>query len=746
MESFKKQIKNCLQDEPPFCTAACPFQFDIISFISKIQRGGFNTAYRSYLNAVGFPGIVSQLCDEPCKNVCPRRITDKAVDLKLLEKAAINYARNLKPNNYNLPPKNKRIAVIGAGISGLGCALRLASKKYQVTVFEKTDRIGGHLWSLLPPEVFLTDIQQQFCYEKYELCLNTEIKSLDNLEFDAIYVATGAGGADFGLKRDEHGAFASNKPGVFLGGELCGKNIVEAIADGLHVITAIERFLKAGTMNQPEPGSGTRIKMNTDLIVPMEPVIPAQGEVYTQEEAMAEAKRCLQCSCDACIRHCDLMRYYGKYPKRIGEEVEVTVHPGTLDGNGTVATRLISTCNHCSLCKEICPQEIDTGDFLLQSHRAMREKGAMPWAYHDFWLRDMDFANGDAAALCKSSPGYSQSRYMFFPGCQLGASDPRYVTESYRFLLEHYPDTALMLSCCGAPADWAGDEPLLQDAMVKLKEKWISLGKPIAVFACPTCRQMFHKYLPEIEGQFLYDLILKLGVSPSIDAAGEIVSVFDPCTSRHEPELHQAVRELTKQAGFCLEPLRYEGKFARCCSWGGQVSIANPSYAREVIKVRIAENNHPYIAYCINCRDIFSAAGKPCYHILDVLFGLNRPRRKPPTISERRNNRVILKRKLRKEFWKEEVVKEPMENKIKLEISPQLKQKLHDQMILEIDVQSVVEYCESSGRKIVDVHTGSFIGHLVIGNMTYWVEYRQEADGRFTLLNAYSHRMKIEEA
>ena len=39
MESFKKQIKNCLQDEPPFCTAACPFQFDIISFISKIQRG-----------------------------------------------------------------------------------------------------------------------------------------------------------------------------------------------------------------------------------------------------------------------------------------------------------------------------------------------------------------------------------------------------------------------------------------------------------------------------------------------------------------------------------------------------------------------------------------------------------------------------------------------------------------------------------------------------------------------------------
>jgi Fe-S oxidoreductase len=744
MEKFKEEIKTCLQNEPAFCTAACPFGLDIRDFISKLQRGAFNAAYRTYLNAVGFPGIVSQICHEPCKDVCPRRFKDQAVAMRLLEKSAIDYARNLNPNSYNIPPKNKRIAVIGAGISGLGCALRLASKKYNVTVFEKSDRIGGHLWDLLPPEVFLAEIERQFMYEDYTLLLNTEIKSLDQLDFDAVYVATGKGGTDFGLKCDQSGAFVSTRPGVFLGGELCGRNIIEAIADGLNVTKAIEWYLKTGGMNQPPEQRGTKIKLNPDLITSVEQVLPGEGEPFTQDHAINEAKRCLLCACDACIRHCDLMRYYGKFPKRIGEEVEITVHPGTLDGDGTVATRLISTCNQCGLCKEVCPQGIDTGDLLLQSHRAMRQKGAMPWAFHDFWLRDMEFTNSYEAALCRLPEGRTESRYAFFPGCQLGASDPRYVIESYRFLLVHYPGTSLMLGCCGAPAEWAGEGPIHNGVIEKLRKDWISLGKPIAVFACPTCYQMFGKYLPEVQGVFLYNLISELDISPAGKTHGETVSVFDPCTSRNEPTLHQAVRKLAGQAGFDLQSLPYEGKYARCCSWGGQVSTANPSFAREVVKVRIAQNDNPYIAYCANCRDIFASAGKQCYHILDVMFGLNGAERKPPTLTGRRYNRIQLKRKLLEEYWNEKPEDKQMENKIKLYISPELKQKLNDEMILKTDIEKVVGHCEASGRKIVDADSNSFAGHLMIGNMTYWVEYRNKDDG-YELLNAYSHRMKIEE-
>ena len=234
----------------------------------------------------------------------------------------------------------------------------------------------------------------------------------------------------------------------------------------------------------------------------------------------------------------------------------------------------------------------------------------MPWAFHDFFLRDMAFTNSEEAYLARQPQGIDQCRMMFFPGCQLGASDPRYVSESYRWLLSHMPDTGLMLGCCGAPAEWAGDETILSEVVLKIREAWVTLGKPTAVFACPTCKQMFARHIPEIEGVFLYDLILKLGTTPLKQVGGEIISIFDPCAGRDEPGLQQTIRRLAKQSGFSLQPLPLESRLAQCCSWGGQISITNPVYTREVIKARVTQNEKPLLTYCINCRDIFAAAQK----------------------------------------------------------------------------------------------------------------------------------------
>ena len=741
---FKEKIKACMQNEPPFCTASCPFHLDIHDFISKIQRGGFNSAYRTYLNAVAFPNIVSELCHEPCKNVCARNSIDESVNLKELEKTSIKFARNLEPNNYNVPVKNNKIAIVGAGISGLSCALRLASKKYDVTVFEKCNSIGGHLWDVMDSEVFLYDIERQFKYENYTLCLNKEIKDIEELQkdFDAIYIATGKDGCDFGLKRDYNGAFASNKKGVFMGGMLLGKSIIESIADGLQVINAIERYIKTGGMNQKEEICNTKIKVNVDYILPRDRVVPSDDGSYTREDAVDESKRCLKCSCDACIKNCDLMKYYGKLPKRINEEVHITVNPGTLDGNGTIATRLISTCNQCGLCKEVCPVDIDTGDFLLESHYAMRNNNAMPWVFHDFYLRDMEFTNGEKASLFRIPKSYKSSKYLFFPGCQLGASEPKYVVESYNFLLNLYPDTALMLNCCGAPAEWAGDESIHDKVIERIKLCWMEAGNPIVVLACATCKQMLNKYLPEIKCVFLYELMDELNIHIK-RKNNDTVSIFDPCSSRYESKLQNTIRHMAVKAGYKLEALPHEGKYAKCCSFGGQVSVANPSYAKEVVKSRLSQNENPYITYCSNCRDIFAASDKKTYHILDIIFDLNDSNRKPPTFTARRKNRILLKKEILKRFWKEEV-SEHAGSKLKIIIKSELKEKLNNDMILETEIEEVIEYCEREGKKILNGKNGHFMGHLKIGYMTYWAEYDIFRDG-YELFNAYAHRMSLED-
>lgn len=735
-------IENCLQNEPPFCVSACPFGLDVKDFIGKLQKGNFQTAYKAYLHAVGFPGIVAALCPEPCKGDCPRGACGGAIGMRLLERAAIAHARNLEPPSFNVPPKQKTVAVIGAGPSGLACALRMATRGYEVTLFEKSGRIGGHLHDLLPPDAFLPELERQFMHETYALRLDTEIRSLDDLSFDAIYVATGAEGPDFGLVADPGGAFASTRPGVFLGGSLMGRDTMGALADGLRASHALERFLKVGSMNQPVEAITTQLKVDAARIAPVPAVIPAEGQIFTPEEAVAEARRCLLCACDACYRACDLMHYFRKFPKRIAEEIHLSVNPGTLDGNGTLATRLLSTCNQCGLCRSVCPEGIDTGDIFLQGHRAMQAKGAMPWAWHHAFLEDMASASGEAA-LCRLPDGVDKARYLFFPGCQLGASDSRYVSEGYRFLRSHWPDTALSLGCCGAPAEWAGDEGLRGSVMDRIRQDWESFGRPVFVFACPTCRLMFKRHLPELPGVFLYELFQERGAVPALPEPRK-ASVFDPCASREEPELQRIIRALAEQAGFELEPLPMEGRLAECCSYGGQVAIAHPPYARHIVQDRIAGGPQPFIAYCSNCRDLFAKAGKPTWHILDLLFGLNSPERLPSTLSGRRTQRLALKRLMLEEFWNETL--EPETPAMELILSPELKQKLSDAYLLEADLAAVVEHCERTGRKVVDPESGHFHGHLMIGPMTYWAEYRPAPDGGFELLNAYGHRMAIEEA
>jgi hypothetical protein len=83
----------------------------------------------------------------------------------------------------------------------------------------------------------------------------------------------------------------------------------------------------------------------------------------------------------------------------------------------------------------------------------MEEKGAMPWVFHEFWLRDLEFSNSDQASVRKAPPGVETSSWMYIPGCRLGGSDPQYVLESYEYLLQEAPDTALharLLWCSGS--------------------------------------------------------------------------------------------------------------------------------------------------------------------------------------------------------------------------------------------------------------------------------------------------------
>lgn len=741
MDELRTHIRNqCLDHEPAFCSAACPFGLDVPDFIEKLQRGSFSAAYRTYRDAVVFPDIVANLCDAPCQTVCLRASKDASVDLPMLEHAVIANAPNRNPNRYNIPQKSKRIAVIGAGISGLTCALRLASASYQVAVYEKSDRIGGRLWNELNPKIFLEEIGREFSFVTYTLNLNAEITALEEIDADAVYIATGFHGTDFGFN-PSNGPTSGPRTGVFLGGSLCSSNTVQSIADGLQAVSLIEHYLKTGIMLHPKENTGTRLILSPDKFVCASEVKPSNGQFFSAEEAILESKRCLRCSCDVCMRSCDMMAYYKRLPPRIAQDIYSTIHPSSIYGKETFAKRLMETCNQCGACKSVCPQNLDLGALIHESRKIMRKAGTQPWVFHDYWLRDMDNATNESY-LAKKPKGFTKSSIVFFPGCQLGSSDVQYVLDGYDWILEKQPDAALWLSCCGVPAIWAGAEDLANKTLNKLCTDWHSMGCPEVIFACPTCKKTFEASLPEIKGRFLFQWMADSGFIPKRKLNGKAMTVFDPCASRDDPDLQHAVRTLAERAGVALSPLPFEGDDARCCSWGGHVSIANPDFVKNQIVMRSQASDLPYIAYCSNCRDIFAESNKSCVHILDLLFDLGTADRAPPDCTTRRLNRTLLKQKALLKYWTENFDL-PEKNTIHLIIDDALRKKMsHDYMLVQ-EAAEAVAYCEKSGQYVVDTGTGDRTGHAFIGRFTHWVTYCLE-EGNYRLKNAYMHRMNIQ--
>ncbi len=729
-------VSRCIRGDGAPCECACPFHLDVRSLCDKLRRGSFDAAFNLYRNAVAFPDLVSRLCPAPCRGACTLR--SAPVELPALEAAAVRWARSRDPLPFRIPPKEKTVAVVGAGAAGLACTLRLASKGYQVTVYEREAAWGGSLRDKLPEDVWQPELERQFKYTKNTTFLTGHaVASPDELRADAVFLAPGRDGADFGLREGTDPVTGETaRAGFFLGGELTEPDTVRAIASGLRAARYMERFLMTGRMlrdsheDNVEPGGVTRL---VPSLFPTEngAAVPVGAEGYGRDGAKAEAGRCLRCDCEQCLSRCDFLRYERVEPRTMAERVagEFVSDGKITEGN---SRRLIDGCNLCGACGDHCPEGIDLGEFLLESRRRLHREEKLPPAWHDFWVRDMVFACSDEASLCRGAPS-GRNEYVYFPGCQLGASDPRYVTESYRALLRARPDTGLLLACCGAGADWAGREDEHAARLDALRAQWESLGRPVFILACPSCRKRLEKYLPEIPLASVYALLAADGLRA--DGAG--AAIFDACASRGCPEIQESVRALLPGAAE-LSAARGE---ALCCGYGGQIEVSNPALHAQIVTKRAGLGEAPYVCECTNCRDTFAAAGKEAQHVFDRLFALSGGRRPAPGATERRDNRRALKKAVLREFWDEEwEVPEPM----KLTMDAALRARLDRELILDDDLRAVIGECEATGRKLRDEAAGTFLGHRALGPVTYWVEYAPEGDG-WRVLNAYSHRLEIVE-
>ena len=742
LEDFTAYTEKCFSGGPPPCTNACPLRLDVRSIMGRAENGKWNAAYKLLRNAVVFPRIVSALCPGACRGRCRRVETgSEPIAARLIEDACVRFAKNQKPDNYAIPPKKERIAIVGAGTAGLSAALCLAQKKFQVTVFDKNSGWGGSLRTHPQFEEFDADLNLQFSFAGAQFIFEKEITSLDGLaEFDMVYIATGADGEDYGLLPGWDSKILSTcEQRVFLGGSLAGADMVSGIAQGKSLSIIADYFLQTGradaAIGDVGKAGGCGFGATFAGRPPAPLVVPADSSGYSEEEAKSEAARCMKCDCDMCMTSCEMLGMYRKKPKKIAMEAFADTNVNPPISTHTL-TRQAYSCSMCGHCREVCPADVDIGPVLRLSREARAGDEAYPEALHDYWLREMDFSAGEASFYAPPKSGKA-CRYVFYPGCQLGAHNPEHVTASYELLNKTY-DTGIYLGCCGAPAYWAGDIKRQKDNFEKIRKVWLELDKAEFVFACATCESVFNAFLPEIPGISIYELMTRSD-GLSLRRVFGSASVFDPCNARGNNGMEEAVRELARKSGTEVHDLPEKN---RCCGYGGHIRLANPGLYGMITENRAAMGDDPYIVYCANCREVFLSRGKDCAHILDIALGLpGRPAL--PKIDEKRDNAIKVKTRIMKETtgvgfspamrdW----------DGIDIIVSDALGTEIENKLISQSDIKEAIWRAEDTGDKFID-GSGVFRCSLQKPVLTYWVAYKKAAGEAYEVVEAYSHRMKF---
>jgi heterodisulfide reductase subunit A len=148
---------------PPRCQAACPIGQDVRGYMRLIFEGRYREALELIRDANPLPSVCGYVCHHPCERACTRGEVDDPLSIRSLKRFVVDY----DDGNLTLPErqaaKNRKVAVIGSGPSGLTAAYELAKKGYAVEITESYKEPGGMLaWAIpafrLPRSVLKRDI------------------------------------------------------------------------------------------------------------------------------------------------------------------------------------------------------------------------------------------------------------------------------------------------------------------------------------------------------------------------------------------------------------------------------------------------------------------------------------------------------------------------------------------------------------------------------------------------------------
>ncbi len=185
------------------CKLACPDQVDIQSYLALIANGQHHEATKVIKENLPMPLSIGRVCPAFCEEECRRSIVDEPIAIRQLKRYAADF--DINDDWSFIPPKKeatgKKVAIVGAGPSGLTCGYYLSNEGHDVTVFEAAPEAGGWLRYGIPeyrlPKDMLKKEIDLMCANGMKIRYNQEIGGEIGLsklskDYDAVYLAIGA--------------------------------------------------------------------------------------------------------------------------------------------------------------------------------------------------------------------------------------------------------------------------------------------------------------------------------------------------------------------------------------------------------------------------------------------------------------------------------------------------------------------------------------------------------------------------
>jgi NADH-quinone oxidoreductase subunit F len=186
------------------CQHTCPVGINIPKYVAHVAAGEYQEAIDTIRERNPFPAICGRICHHPCELRCRRGELDDPVNIRALKRFAADwYFEHVSEDPEPFPRVyRQKVAVVGAGPTGLSCAYFLAQAGYPLTVFEALP-VGGGMLSVAIPEFRLPRevIQKEIDYIakrgvdiRYNtpISVNFTVEDLKRDGFEAVFIAAGA--------------------------------------------------------------------------------------------------------------------------------------------------------------------------------------------------------------------------------------------------------------------------------------------------------------------------------------------------------------------------------------------------------------------------------------------------------------------------------------------------------------------------------------------------------------------------